>query len=1113
MRHFRGSGCQCPHVQPLPLPLVPELRPAAAASAAMEPGELDRILRELLLPDTERIRLATEQLRAALRDPSAVTSLCELLAHAPEPQIRQFSALLIRRRLNTRWRRLPLDNRESLKSLVLTSLQNERVHNVSLSLAQLSATILRNEGLDAWPQLMQLLQHSTRSTSIHEKEMGLLLLSVVVTSRPEAFRPHHRELLRLLNETMVESASPGLLYYSLRTLTTMTPYLCPSDLPHARTLVPKVILAVQTLIRVDEAKACEVLEALDELLESDLPIITPYLSEVLTFCLEVARTITLGDAVRVRILCCVSFLVKLKSKALLKHRLLNTLLCTLFPIITSEPPPGQLDPEDQDTDEEEPEGGLEVETPKQFAVQVIDVLALHLAPEKLFPQLMPLLEEALHGQSPYQRKAGLLLLAVLSDGAGDYIRQRLMTPLLETVCKGLADPSQVVRNAALFAMGQFSENLQPNISSFSGEVMPLLLSYLQSVPPGNTRHLAKACYALENFVESMGQEVEPYLQELMERMLQPLREPTSPRAKELAVSAMGAIASAAQSSLIPYFPTIMEHLREYLVTGREDLRAVQIQSLETLGVLARAVGEPMKPLAEECCLLGLRLCDQVDDPDLRRCTYSLFAALSGLMGMGLVPHLPKITALMMSSLRSTEGIVPVYDTNTSFLLFDDSEGEDEEEELMDEDTEEEEEDSDISGYNVENAFFDEKEDTCTALGEISVNASVAFFPYMNSAFEEVFKLLECPHINVRKSAYETLGQFCCSLHKVYQSCPHEPNSCALMVALNRTIPAFLKAVNTDRERLVVMSVLEALNSVLRSCGLFVLHPPCRLPELCKVIKAVLQKKIACQDPEEEEEDEMEQAEYDAMLLEHAGEVIPALASASGGDTFAPFFAGFLPLLLRKAKPNCSVAEKSFAVGTLAETMQGMGPASSQFVSRLLPVLLCAGQDADPEVRSNAIFGLGVLMEHGGCPAQEHMTKILGFLSSLITRERHDRVRDNICGAFARLLMSNPVDNPLPQVLTTMFRVLPLKEDLEEWVTLGKFFKFLLQCYPEQVADVACELVEICSVTLSAKKVPQDTKTSLLQLLTHLAHQYVGKFQGALRALPPDKAQHGLLGLG
>lgn len=147
-----------------------------------------------------------------------------------------------------------------------------------------------------------------------------------------------------------------------------------------------------------------------------------------------------------------------------------------------------------------------------------------------------------------------------------------------------------------------------------------------------------------------------------------------------------------------------------------------------------------------------------------------------------------------------------------------------------------------------------------------------------------------------------------------------------------------------------------------------------------------------------------QAEYDAMLLEHAGEAVPALAAAAGGDTFAPFFAGFLPLLLCKTvsalasspllpmhpvsspqcpgltsllsppppqKQGCTVAEKSFAVGTLAESIQGLGAASAQFVSRLLPVLLSTAREADPEVRSNAIFGLGVLAEHGGRPAQEY----------------------------------------------------------------------------------------------------------------------------------------------
>lgn len=100
----------------------------------------------------------------------------------------------------------------------------------------------------------------------------------------------------------------------------------------------------------------------------------------------------------------------------------------------------------------------------------------------------------------------------------------------------------------------------------------------------------------------------------MECMLQPLRNPSKARTKELAVSAIGAIgeyrskevkvwcgltekvasdrpdslpalillcpvATAAQDSLLPYFPTVMELLREFLLTCHEDLQLVQIQSL------------------------------------------------------------------------------------------------------------------------------------------------------------------------------------------------------------------------------------------------------------------------------------------------------------------------------------------------------------------------------------------------------------------------------------------------------------------------------------------------------------------------------------------------------
>lgn len=95
----------------LPLPTRP--CSGGGSAAAMEPAGLEQILKELLMPDTERIRRvwagptglggwggcgkgpvltppasqqATEQLQTALRDPAALPALCDLLASATDPQ-------------------------------------------------------------------------------------------------------------------------------------------------------------------------------------------------------------------------------------------------------------------------------------------------------------------------------------------------------------------------------------------------------------------------------------------------------------------------------------------------------------------------------------------------------------------------------------------------------------------------------------------------------------------------------------------------------------------------------------------------------------------------------------------------------------------------------------------------------------------------------------------------------------------------------------------------------------------------------------------------------------------------------------------------------------------
>lgn len=57
------------------------------------------------------------------------------------------------------------------------------------------------------------------------------------------------------------------------------------------------------------------------------------------------------------------------------------------------------------------------------------------------------------------------------------------------------------------------------------------------------------------------------------------------------------------------------------------------------------------------------------------------------------------------------------------------------------------------------------------------------------------------------------------------------------------MPCFLEAVKHERERQVVMGVLEAMNGVIKSCKREALQTPHRLAEVSHAIQDVLKKKV------------------------------------------------------------------------------------------------------------------------------------------------------------------------------------------------------------------------------------------------------------------------------
>jgi hypothetical protein len=137
-------------------------------------------------------------------------------------------------------------------------------------------------------------------------------------------------------------------------------------------------------------------------------------------------------------------------------------------------------------------------------------------------------------------------LAVVVEGCAEHIRTKYMAPFVQVICSGIKHPQAHVRNAALYAVGQFSEHLQPDIDKYANDILPILFEYLSatvnSLASGKKvpRSVDRVFYALEMFCETMEAKLNPFVPALMEHFFIALNPVYPFHVKELALSAIGA---------------------------------------------------------------------------------------------------------------------------------------------------------------------------------------------------------------------------------------------------------------------------------------------------------------------------------------------------------------------------------------------------------------------------------------------------------------------------------------------------------------------------------------------------------------------------------------------
>jgi hypothetical protein len=328
-------------------------------------------------------------------------------------------------------------------------------------------------------------------------------------------------------------------------------------------LLPRILEIINAFAQEDEKRACELFEILEELIEYAVAVVVPHVRLIVDMCLRIGSDNSMPTTVQIKAISVVGWLIRSKGKVIQKNKLVEPIINVLIQLMAQQP--------DDDVNEEYFLGDPDQFTSITIATQTLDLIALHIPSEKVVPYLLTRVEPAIQGNDIYAQKAAYLSLAVLAEGCSERIRHKYLEPFLKCVCNAIHNPNAVVRNAAFFALGQFAEHLQPEISQYAAELLPVLFEYLGQVyaqmekEKSESASLDRLFYALETFCENLDEGLMPYLPTLMDRLFVAL-DPNgwSMQLKRIALSTLGSAASAVKEGLFPYFQKIIELLNLYI---------------------------------------------------------------------------------------------------------------------------------------------------------------------------------------------------------------------------------------------------------------------------------------------------------------------------------------------------------------------------------------------------------------------------------------------------------------------------------------------------------------------------------------------------------------------
>ncbi|KAF2227483.1 armadillo-type protein [Elsinoe ampelina] len=1084
----------------------------------MDERHFVQLLENLLLPDTEKVKAATASLnKTYYTSPASVSALIHILVSNQNANLRQLAAVESRKLVAKHWAAVPDTEKAQLRQSLLQATLNEDQSLARHSKARVIAAIAAIDLADGqWSELPGILQQASTSQEARHREVGIYIIYTLLETMPDMFQENIGAMLALLQKTITDPDSVEVRMNSMLALSEITMILDTDEdeksLKAFQSTIPHMVSILQQSIQAgDDEHTMQAFEIFNRLLSYESAFLNAHFGDLMQLMLDISSNTQVDEEARSQ---AISFLMqavryrKMKVQAL---RIGEQMTIKSMQIVT------ELD-----------EGGIEDEdiTPARSALGLLDIMAQSLPPSQVVVPLLKTLGQYVQHSNPDYRRAGVLALGMSVEGAPDFISTQLKE-ILPMVLHLLEDPEARVRSAALNGVARLADDLAEDMGKEHERILPALIKTFDIAATGlqngqnaeeNLGIVRSCCLAVDSLIEGLEPEdASKYVGELMPRF-SPLMTHDDSKVQIASVGAVGSLASAVESSFMPFFEQTMRMLGPYVsIKDSEDELELRGFVCDSLGKIAGAVGaEPFQPFVVPLMQASEEAL-HLEHPRLRETSYILWSVLSKVYGDSFAPYLDGVIKGLIDCMKQDETEeevklgeeakdligqeVIVAGKKIKVVSADDDDDDDDAIDIDDEDA--------WDDLGAVTAVAMEKEIAVEVVGEVLSNTGAKALPYLQKCLEEVFPLIEHNFEGVRKAAVGAIWRSYASLFALTEADgegkakwqPGLPLKVPVSGDVEKlgqlVMTATLSIWHNEVDRSTVTDINRNVAATLKTCGPAILNPSVgdkpSVQQITEVLTDLLTKKHPCQlDMDDEQDPDLaeESSEYDWLVIETAMEVITCLAAALGPD-FHNLWQIFDKLVIKYCSGQ-DRQERTAAVGTVAECIGNMGKAVTPFTTKLMTILLKRLGDEDLETRSNAAYGTGLLCLHS-----ENTKEILGNYNTILAKLEpllHDqqgaRLLDNSAGCVARMIRAHPDKVPLEEVLPVLVDLLPLREDYEENSAVFEMVVALYQAQQPVMMGLTGKLLPVLQKVLGPpeEQLDDETRGKVVQLAQYLQSQ-------------------------